>query len=181
VPCKNDQLGENFVDIIGYCTATSVKTLHGASPASSSTLESSHTRDKTFLFPTCTESRKPITPSEFDSTHKALFKRAVGKERASLIYSHSGRIEIACRLLAAGASTPQILSLLHWRSEDSLKAYARLNPRAYEDLGGPYPPRLRTERGLGLSRQPPADRRLRILVAAGLASDENEAASAAPA
>ena len=44
---------------------------------------------------------------------------------------HSWRIYLACALLASGASQPQILSMLRWRSDEALRLYARLNDSTY--------------------------------------------------
>ena len=47
---------------------------------------------------------------------------------------HSARIGLACRLLAAGATSAQIQALCRWQTEDSLRVYARLNPDKYNAL-----------------------------------------------
>jgi hypothetical protein len=44
---------------------------------------------------------------------------------------HSWRIYLACALLAQGASSEQILSMLRWRSDEALRIYARLNDTTY--------------------------------------------------
>ena len=57
---------------------------------------------------------------------KAIFTLAVGKKRASCLSGHSGRIELACRMPAAGESPDLIKALLRWASDDAMQIYARL-------------------------------------------------------
>ena len=60
-----------------------------------------------------------------------LLAAGVSPEQASTLSMHSWRIYLACALLAAGASTSQILSMLRWRSDEALRLYARLNDSDY--------------------------------------------------
>ena len=72
-------------------------------------------------------------------THSAIDERfqhmliaaGVAPEMASTLSMHSWRIYLACALLAKGASTAQILSMLRWRSDEALRLYARLNDTSY--------------------------------------------------
>ena len=47
---------------------------------------------------------------------------------------HSFRSGLACMLLAANCKPATIQAMLRWRSEESLRAYARLNPSTYSSL-----------------------------------------------
>ena len=69
----------------------------------------------------------PFTGAQLDRVlHSIIPRRA---------YSwHSARIGLACRLLAAGATSAQIQALCRWQTEDSLRVYARLNPDKYSQL-----------------------------------------------
>jgi hypothetical protein len=87
-------------------------------------------RSQTFLFTSSPTDLAPISPSQFDAVHKAIFVLAVGKKRASCLSGHSGRIELACRMLAAGESPDLIKALLRWVSDDAMQIYARLNREA---------------------------------------------------
>ena len=60
-----------------------------------------------------------------------LLAAGVSPELAKTYSMHSWRIYLACALLAKGASTAQILSMLRWRSEEALRLYARLNDTTY--------------------------------------------------
>ena len=73
-----------------------------------------------------------MTPRQFDAILHDLLVLGVGPERAKCYSAHSGRIERACRLLAAGASRAQIQALCRWRGEAALDIYARLNASDYE-------------------------------------------------
>jgi hypothetical protein len=88
-------------------------------------------RARTPLFSTSRAGREPLTAKQFDATHSALFVAALGREEAQHYSGHSGRIELACRLLAAGASPGLIQKLVRWRSAEALDAYARINPDEY--------------------------------------------------
>ena len=74
-----------------------------------------------------------MTPRQFDSTLHDLLVAGVGPDNARRFSAHSGRIERACRLLAAGASRHQIQALCRWRGEAALDIYgARINASDYE-------------------------------------------------
>ena len=47
---------------------------------------------------------------------------------------HSFRSGLACMLLAANCKLATIQAMLRWRSEESLRAYARLDPSTYSNL-----------------------------------------------
>ncbi|KAJ1450563.1 hypothetical protein M885DRAFT_500005 [Pelagophyceae sp. CCMP2097] len=98
--------------------------LHAVHPANRAT---------TPLFPTSRAGRAPLTATQFDATHSALFIAALGRDEAAHFSGHSGRIELACRLLAAGAPPSIIQKLARWRSVESLDAHARINPDDYTD------------------------------------------------
>jgi len=76
--------------------------------------------------------RRPLRHKHVDSTFQDMLLAAgVSPEQASTLSMHSWRIYLACALLAAGASTSQILSMLRWRSDEALRLYARLNDSDY--------------------------------------------------
>ena len=54
-------------------------------------------------------------------------------ERARAFSFHSFRIGFACCLLAAGCPYDMIQALARWRSAESVKVYARLNPETYTE------------------------------------------------
>ena len=60
-----------------------------------------------------------------------LLATGMAEERAKTYSMHSWRIYLACALLAKGASSAQILSMLRWRSDEALRLYARLNDTTY--------------------------------------------------
>jgi hypothetical protein len=47
---------------------------------------------------------------------------------------HSFRIQLACALLASGASNAAIMHICRWQDEESLKTYARMEPGQYAGL-----------------------------------------------
>ena len=61
-----------------------------------------------------------MAPRHFDTTLHDFLVAGVGAEKAKSFSAHSGRIERACRLLAAGASRHQIQALCRWRGEAAL-------------------------------------------------------------
>ena len=65
-----------------------------------------------------------------------LIVRVVGTARAAHYSMHSWRVYLACALLAAGASSGTIQSMLRWRSDDALRIYARINDSKYGDWLG---------------------------------------------
>jgi hypothetical protein len=73
-----------------------------------------------------------MTPRQYDSTLHDFLVVGVGTDNARRFSAHSGRIERACRLLAAGASRHQIQALCRWRGEAALDIYARINASDYE-------------------------------------------------
>jgi hypothetical protein len=46
---------------------------------------------------------------------------------------HSFRVGFACALLAAGCDVYTIQALARWRSTESIRIYARMNPEVYSD------------------------------------------------
>jgi len=77
---------------------------------------------------------KPFTGSQLDTALKSLLRPIVGAPNVRKYSWHSGRIYLACALLASGATCAQIQSLCRWQTEDSLRIYARLNPQSYHRL-----------------------------------------------
>ena len=79
---------------------------------------------------------QPFTGSRLDTALHSILVGVVGRQNASKYSWHSGRIYLACALLASGASAAQIQALCRWQTEDSLRIYARLNPASYRTLLG---------------------------------------------
>ena len=98
------------------------------------------------------ELRRKVPPAERESAplfvdasggawrHAALAKifddiavTVCGTARAKQLSMHSWRVYLACALLAKGASSATIQTMLRWRSEDALRIYARINNFAYAD------------------------------------------------
>lgn len=73
----------------------------------------------------------PLRHKSLDDILHALLVEALGTTRAKRYSFHSFRIALACELLAANASTELIQALCRWRSDASIKLYARLNPEDY--------------------------------------------------
>ena len=77
---------------------------------------------------------RPFAGAALDAALLAILTLLLGRTGASLYSWHSARIYLACALLAAGATGPQIQALCRWQSEDSLRVYARLNAERYDSL-----------------------------------------------
>ena len=73
----------------------------------------------------------PFRGAQLDAALAKILALIVGKPNASKYSWHSARIDLACSLLATGASSAQIQALCRWQTEDSLRVYARLNPTSY--------------------------------------------------
>ena len=98
-----------------------------SSPTSWPTTVTPPKRDSTPLFgPSPGEE---FTHSQLDMTLWQLLSHGASVPASELLnYSvHSFRIYAACSLLAAGAPRWTIKRLLHWRGDDSLEIYARIN------------------------------------------------------
>ena len=72
-----------------------------------------------------------MAPRQFNTILYELLVFGVAPGRAKCHGAHSGRIECACRLLAAGASLAQIQAFCRWRGEAALDVYARLGASVY--------------------------------------------------
>ena len=132
-PSKADQFG------LIWTSAPAYLPWHADAPISAArelaTLELAH--------PAGGEARRAI-PLFVDGAGAALRHAPTDKRFADMLaaigvpevrrkcYSmHSWRSYLACALLAANCSHAQIMSMLRWRSEDSLRVYARLNDTTY--------------------------------------------------
>jgi len=73
----------------------------------------------------------PMRHSSADSLLGHLLKLHLGDDAVRFSF-HSFRIGFACTLLAAGCDGFTIQALCRWKSPESLKVYARLNPDDYE-------------------------------------------------
>jgi hypothetical protein len=68
----------------------------------------------------------PLTGSYMDRMIKAMLAY-LGEHPYSW---HSYRAALACSMLEAGATTPQILAMCRWQSDESLHTYATMSARA---------------------------------------------------
>ena len=74
---------------------------------------------------------EPVRHRVADSTLRYLLTAALPGEDVSRWSMHSLRIGAASALLAAGASTDQIMAMCRWRSAGSVGIYARFGPEDY--------------------------------------------------
>jgi len=75
-------------------------------------------------------SLSPLHHSTVDTYLGHLLKLHFGADAAKYSF-HSFRIGFACALLAAGCDPFTIQALARWRSVESLRIYARMNPDVY--------------------------------------------------
>ena len=132
-PSKADQWGIVWGNLPVYLTydpsqevdaATSLRALELSYPVRGSEL-----RKATPLF--CDNDSKPLTGSFLDAYTKAALV-VIGSQ---VQYSwHSFRAALACRLLAAGATNPEVQALCRWQTEQSLRIYAKMSQPHYRDL-----------------------------------------------
>ena len=66
-----------------------------------------------------------------DSLFHALMVAALGEEQAAVLSLHSGRVWLACALLAVKKSDAVIQVLQRWKSPDSIRIYAKMQPTEY--------------------------------------------------
>ena len=161
--CKNDQLGEIFTNLIWLPWGLEFDNVAKALVALMRTFHvTPHLRAKTFLFP-ADLGLTHISPYHFNKVHQSIFVIFVGEKRALSLYGHSGRIELACRMLAAGESPAVIRASLRWLSDDALKVYARLT----------------RESSLAISRRATAQRADSVQISSLPTFDADEAMAAA--
>ena len=82
------------------------------------------------------DGRAPFVGRRLDTMLRRMLETFLTPAVAKQYSWHSFRIYLACALLAAGASTGQILALVRWLTEASLHIYARLDATVYSDLVG---------------------------------------------
>jgi len=70
--------------------------------------------------------------STVDTYLKRLLNLHLGEAAGNYSF-HSFRIGFACALLAAGCDVYTIQALARWRSTESIRIYARMNPEVYSD------------------------------------------------
>ena len=63
-----------------------------------------------------------------------LAVRGLGAEVAATLSLHSGRVWLACALLAQKRSHAEIQALCRWRSDASVKIYAHMQPEQYAEM-----------------------------------------------
>eukprot|EP00656_Telonema_subtile_P057865 TRINITY_DN9624_c0_g1_i3.p1 TRINITY_DN9624_c0_g1~~TRINITY_DN9624_c0_g1_i3.p1 ORF type:complete len:285 (+),score=67.40 TRINITY_DN9624_c0_g1_i3:490-1344(+) len=76
---------------------------------------------------------RPVKISKLDTILKATLA-VLAPEDAHKYSWHSFRIALACSLLAAGKTGPEIQAICRWQSEESLRLYARMRHQQYTDL-----------------------------------------------
>ena len=72
----------------------------------------------------------PLTHYEADAVFNSMAKDLLGDDAKSLSL-HSGRVWLACALLASGHDTAQIQAMVRWLSPEAVKIYAHTNPEDY--------------------------------------------------
>ena len=90
----------------------------------------------------------PLTHYEADAVFNSMAKDLLGDDAKSLSL-HSGRVWLACALLASGHDTAQIQAMVRWLSPEAVKIYAHTNPEDYvrnirRAIGAPITSRLAT-------------------------------------
>jgi hypothetical protein len=132
-PSKADQWGTVWGNLPIYLTFDKSKSVNAASALRTLELnfpvDDIMRRRRTPLF--CANDWKPLTGSFMDIYIQAALQ-AVGCQTK---YSwHGFRASLACRLLAAKATNPQIQALCRWQSKESLRIYAKLTQQDYHQL-----------------------------------------------
>jgi hypothetical protein len=74
----------------------------------------------------------PLRHSTVDTYLGHLLKLHLGEASGNYSF-HSFRIGFACALMAAGCDVYTIQALARWRSTESIRIYARMNPDVYAD------------------------------------------------
>ena len=72
----------------------------------------------------------PLSHSLADSIFNAACLLCFGVQVAKTLSLHSGRVWLACALLAAGHSTATIQAMCRWLSPAAVRIYAHMNPEA---------------------------------------------------
>ena len=76
------------------------------------------------------DNRTPLTGPYMDKLIKGILLH-LGEQQYSW---HSYRAALACSMLEAGASEPQILAVCRWQTAESLHTYATMSAKAYNKL-----------------------------------------------
>ena len=129
--------------------------------------------------------KRPLRHTATDTRFQDMLLAAgVSPERARTLSMHSWRIYLACALLAKGASAAQILSMLRWRSDESLRLYARLNDATYatwlDSAGDATIDSIRTSNVRTLAEAAIADEQRRWLRDAAVADERSFDPAATP-
>ena len=77
---------------------------------------------------------KPLTQPFMKARLHQMLKSLLPPAQLKHYTWHSFRSGLACMLLASNCKPATIQAMLRWRSEESLRAYARLNPNTYSSL-----------------------------------------------
>ena len=72
----------------------------------------------------------PLSHTLSDSIFSAACLLCFGAQVAKTLPLHSGRVWLACALLAAGHSTATIQAMCRWLSSAAVRTYAHMNPEA---------------------------------------------------
>ena len=86
-------------------------------------------RRSTALF--CNPDLSPFKPALADSLFEDITKRQLGAAVADTVSLHSGRVFLACALLASDAGDPLTKAMIRWKTDASCHIYGRLNPANY--------------------------------------------------
>lgn len=90
---------------------------------------------------------RPLTHAQADQAFNGLATIALGPAVATTLSLHSGRVWLACALLARHASNPTIQAMVRWLCPESIRIYAHMEPGEYENniltaIGAPITSRL---------------------------------------
>ena len=75
--------------------------------------------------------RRSLCHKLADTLFQLLAEKALGAAVAATLSLHSGRVWLACALAASGHAPPAIQAFCRWKSAESVKVYARMNPTEY--------------------------------------------------
>ena len=95
------------------------------------TFPCAHADRKTTPLLVCDEGGSPLTCDQIDRMFAALAVHALGKKRADELSFHSCRIFAACAHKANDEPDELVQALVRWKTTESLKIYARINPMDY--------------------------------------------------
>jgi len=133
---KADQFGLAFADRPAWLPVVPGDPLNAALALAALELDMpvrGAARKATPLF-TSSAALRSMQHSEADSMFADLATRALGKKVAATLSLHSGRVWLACALLARNRPDGHIQALCNWKSAESVRIYARLQWHEYSAI-----------------------------------------------